>query len=311
MNDGNKSIASIAGNERPENEKAVKTSQQADAAPRPRPATIITGASHGIGRALADEFANAGCHLVLIARGRKELEKAAGEILKLHAAKEIEIFILPLDLTQPESCARGGQFLADNGLYCQHLVNCAGFGLAGPFHEQPAEELDRMVALNMAALTSLSRSFLPGMIERGEGGILNVASLGGLLPGPGQAAYYASKAYVISLSQALSWECWGAGVRISVLLPGPVRTRFHRVMGAKSALYIKAGGGISARRAAHMGFSGFMCGKNMIIPSILSALGSIAIKIIPHDLLMPLLAWFLRGRTRKAASGESKGDADG
>ena len=151
----------------------------------------------------------------------------------------------------------------------------------------------------MRALTDLSRQFLPDMLERGGGGILNIASMGGLLPGPYQAAYYASKAYVISLTKALSWEVWGTGVQISALAPGPVKTKFHARMGARSQLYIKSGGGISAARAARMGYSGFRCGKCLIIPGILSQMGAVALKIIPHDLLMPFMAWFLKARIKR------------
>jgi short-subunit dehydrogenase len=136
------------------------------------------------------------------------------------------------------------------------------------------------------------------MLARRDGGILNVSSLGGMVAGPYQAAYYASKAYVLSFTRALAWECLGRGVRISVLLPGPVRTEFHQRMGANHAFYMRLGAGIRPERVARMGYSGFMCGKQLIIPGLLGPFNALALKIIPHDLLLPVIGWFLAARSR-------------
>jgi len=259
------------------------------------PITIITGGSEGIGKALAFEFAQGGDDLLLIARNRQLLENTSREIRQQF---DVEVLSLSCDLVEPGFCAKIDQLLRTHNRYCQNLVNNAGFGLAGDFSRLDETAISDMIGLNVGALTTLSRHFLPDMLERGDGGILNVASMGGLLPGPYQAAYYASKAYVISLSKALSWEVWGTGVHICALAPGPVRTKFHARMGARSELYIKSGAGISAKRTARMGHSGFKCGKSLIIPGILSQMGALALKIIPHDLLMPVMAWFLKARTR-------------
>lgn len=260
-----------------------------------QPITIITGGSQGIGKALALEFAQGGYDLLLIARNEEQLEKAAIDIRERSDAK---VLILATDLSHVESCARVQAHLHNKNFYCQNLVNNAGFGLAGPFSSHKEEVIRSMIDLNVRALTDLSRHFLPDMLERGEGGILNVASMGGLLPGPYQAAYYASKAYVLSLTKALSWETWGTGVHVCALAPGPVKTGFHKAMGARSEIYIKSGAGISAKRTARMGYTGFICGKSLIIPGILSQLGAVALKIIPHDLLMPVMGWFLKARLK-------------
>ncbi len=267
-----------------------------------RPLTIITGGSEGIGKALAFEFAQGGFDLLLVARNQQNLQTAARAI---SAQYDVTVLTLVGDLIDPDTSSKITTFLEQQNHYCQFLVNNAGFGLAGDFARHDEAAIRDLVDLNVRALTDLSRQFLPDMLERGAGGILNVASMGGLLPGPYQAAYYASKAYVISLTKALSWELWGTGVRISVLAPGPVKTKFHGRMGARSDLYIQSGAGISATRAARMGYSGFMCGKCLIIPGILSQLGAIALKILPHDLLMPAMAWFLKARIKpKAKNGE-------
>ena len=257
------------------------------------PITLITGGSEGIGKALALEFAQGGFDLLLVARNKLRLEASAQEISQQF---DVKVLTLSCDLADLKECNKIEEFLTQEHLYCQNLVNNAGFGLAGDFSRHNESSIRELVDLNVRALTDLSRRFLPDMLERGDGGILNVASMGGLLPGPYQAAYYASKAYVISLTKALSWEVWGSGVHICALAPGPVRTKFHARMGARSELYIKSGAGISAKRTARMGYSGFMCGKSLIIPSILSQLGALALKIIPHDLLMPIMAWFLKAR---------------
>ena len=259
----------------------------------PAPVTIITGGSSGIGRALAFEFARDGNDLLLIARNQAALEQTA---TALRTENSIRVETLSIDLTEPEACQIIDQFLNQHHLYCRHLVNNAGFGYAGAFVKQDESELLAMLDLNIRMLTLLSHHFLPDMLARREGGILNVASLGALLAGPYQAAYYASKAHVLSLSRALSWECWGKGVRISVLVPGPVRTDFHRRMGAKNALYMRLGAGISAARVARIGYTGYMCGKSLIIPGYISQFNALALKFIPHDLLMPILGWFLRAR---------------
>ncbi len=257
------------------------------------PITIITGGSEGIGKALALEFAQGGFDLLLVARSQQRLETTAREI---SAAHDVKVLTFKCDLAAEDTSSKIVTFLAQNQHYCQNLVNNAGFGLAGTFARQDEAEIQQLVDLNVRALTVLSRHFLPDMLKRGGGGILNIASMAGLLPGPYQAAYYASKAYVISLTKALSWEAWGTGVQISVLVPGPVKTKFHARMRARSELYIKFGGGISPSRAARMGYSGFRCGKCLIIPGILSQFGALALKFIPHDLLMPFMAWFLKAR---------------
>ena len=214
------------------------------------PITIITGGSEGIGKGWRSNLRKEALNLLLVARNQQRLEKTASEI---SATNDIKILTLKCNLTNEDCGSKIATFLEQKHHYCQNLVNNAGFGLAGDFAKHDEVAIRDMVDLNVRALTDLSRQFLPDMLERGGGGILNIASMGGLLPGPFQAAYYASKAYVISLTKALSWEVWGTGVQISALAPGPVKTKFHARMGARSELYVKSGAGISAARAAPHG----------------------------------------------------------
>jgi short-subunit dehydrogenase len=258
-----------------------------------KPAVIVTGGSEGIGRALADEFAAAGHVLLLVARGRDRLEQAASELRRDFGA---EAHIAAIDLAAPDAVAQLDAALDASGLFCDYLVNNAGIGLGGPFAEQDAARLDRLVSLNVGALTALTRRHLPDMLERARGGVLNLASLGGLLPGPYQAAYYASKAYVVSLTEALAYENAGRGLRISAAVPGPVATRFHEKMGVASAHYLKLQTVPNPSAVARVIYSGFMGRRVLIAPGILVSFNFLAVKFIPHFILVPFIGWFLRQR---------------
>ncbi|MEJ2118128.1 MAG: SDR family NAD(P)-dependent oxidoreductase, partial [Alphaproteobacteria bacterium] len=175
-------------------------------------------------------------------------------------------------------------------------VNNAAIGIGGPFVEQDADHLMRLVALNIGALTALTRHFLPGMLKRQRGGVLNVASIGGLLPGPYQAAYYASKAYVMSLTEALAHEYAGLGVRIAAAAPGPVHTEFHKRMGVNAAHYLEMSGGMSAERAARLIYAGYICRRRVIVPGFFASLAAFAVRYIPHVVLVPFIGWLIKRR---------------
>lgn len=256
------------------------------------PYVVITGASEGIGRALATRFAEDGHALLLVARSAAPLEVAAGELRGRFKSK---VEICPVDLATAAGCARVEAQLVELGGFADILVNNAGIGLSGQFYGQSREDIARLCDLNMRSLTDLMRRFLPGMCVRGRGGILNVASFGGLIPGPHQAVYYASKAYVISLTEAVRFEARGEGVRIAVLLPGPVATKFHAKMGA-DASYYRLLGAHSAETIARSGYAGFMWGRTLIVPGFLLPFGWLGAKVIPHVLLLPLIGWLLKRR---------------
>jgi hypothetical protein len=182
------------------------------------------------------------------------------------------------------------------GLYADILVNNAGMGLGGPFAEQDSARLDALVRLNIGALTALTRRFLPDMLRRARGGVLNIASLGGLLPGPYQAAYYASKAYVVSLTEALAHENAGCGVRICAATPGPVATGFHAKMGVGNANYLKLQSVMNANSAARVIYSGFIGRRTLIAPGVMATFNFHAIGLIPHVILVPFIGWLLKQR---------------
>ena len=257
------------------------------------PVCVITGGSEGIGRHLANEFAARGHALLLIARRQAALDTAAAELRRDYPVK---VYTAAIDLTSLEPERAVAAALAANALYAEILVNNAAFGMGGRFAELDAARLETMRKLNVDAPTALTRTFLPPMLRRGRGGILNLGSIGGLVPGPYQAGYYASKAYVVSLTEALAHENAGRGVLISVAAPGPVETQFHRRMGTKNAFYVRLFRLMTPARAARVIVSGFMGRRTVIVPGLLPSFNAFAVRVIPHAVLVPFIGWFLKQR---------------
>jgi short-subunit dehydrogenase len=263
------------------------------AAAQLKPATVVTGGSRGIGLALARRFAKAGHDVLILARGNGPLEEAAAAIERDFS---VQALALAIDVTETDAPQRIDAHLAARGYYVDNLVNCAGVGLAGPFDQHGEREVMRLIDLNVTALTRLMHHVLPGMLARGRGGVMNVASLGGLAPGPYQAAYYASKAYVISLSEAIAAETAGEGVRVTALAPGPVNTAWHERAGAETALYRTLVPAASAASVARAGYLGYLFGLRVVVPGLINPFLALALKIIPHRIMVPFIAWLLRPR---------------
>jgi len=260
-----------------------------------RPMVVVTGGSEGIGLALARRFAAAGNDLVLVARRPEPLREAADRI---RAEFKVEAVAVPVDVTSPGAIPTIEAALTAQRAYADILINSAGMGLAGPFHGQAPEAIMQLIDLNVRALTALSRHFLAGMRVRGRGGILNLASLGGYAPGPNQAVYYASKAYVLSFSEAVAAEVAGQGVRISALAPGPVNTRFHARMGAEQALYRYLVMPSSAEGVARAGYRGFALGWRVIVPGLFNPFLALAMRVLPHRIVIPIVGVLLKQRGR-------------
>jgi short-subunit dehydrogenase len=256
-----------------------------------KPLVVVTGGSEGIGYALARRFAAAGSDVMLVARRPEPLREAAERI---RADYGVEAVAVPADVTAPDAIATIEAALAARGAYADVLINSAGIGLAGPFLGQAPEEVARLLDLNVGALTSLTRHFIAGMRVRGRGGVLNLGSIGGYGPGPNQAVYYASKAYVHSFSEAIAHETAGQGVRVTVLAPGPVNTRFHARMGAEHALYRYFVAPGSAEAVARAGYLGFALGLRLVVPGILNPFFALALRILPHRIVIPIVGLLLR-----------------
>jgi hypothetical protein len=225
--------------------------------------TLITGASAGIGAHLARIFAANDHRVVLVARRAERLSALAEEIVNAGGAPPV---VIACDLERPDSCDIIAGDLAAQNLEVDYVVNNAGFGLVGPACELDREQQLAIIDVNVRALTDLSLRFCDSIIRHG-GGILNVASIAGYLPGPYMAVYYASKAYVLSFTEALHQELSHKGVKVTVLCPGPVPTEFQQragvVPGLDSRLLNR-----SAEAVALAGYRGLMAGRRVVLPSI-------------------------------------------
>lgn len=260
-----------------------------------RPAVVVTGASRGIGFAIARRFAAGGHIVVLVAREKEPLEEAAQSVRAASGAQAIGV---ALDVTDAQFPERLEGELTRHGLFLDGLVNNAGLGLAGRFEDAAPEALESMIALNITALTRLCRHALEPMLARGQGFILNVASLGAFVPGPYQAAYYASKSYVVSLTEAMAEEAAGRGVRIAVVAPGPVATGFHAAMGASGALYAKFLPHMTPETVARSACRGLVLGRRVIVPGLAGPILAYAVRVLPRPISRPLMAILLKPRAR-------------
>jgi short-subunit dehydrogenase len=265
-----------------------------------RPVTLITGASAGIGVALARVFAREGHQLALVARREDRLRALADEITAKGPRRPI---VIRDDLTKPGSSARLRDALAEHGAEPQYVVNNAGFGLIGRAANRDRAEQLAMIDLNVRTLTELSLAYV-NSVERHRGGILNVGSMAGFLPGPGMAVYYATKAYVLSFSEALHSELKPRGIRVIALCPGPVPTEFAGRAGIKEGLAPDLLTQ-SAEAVAEAGYRGLMRGQRTVIPGLLNKIGILGVRIAPRGAV--LRAIDKRQKRRKAEKGPAPG----
>lgn len=257
-----------------------------------RDITLVTGASGGIGAGLARVFARHGHDLALVARSGDKLDQLADEIA---ASGRPRPLVIVEDLASAGAVTRVAALLDQAGARVSILVNNAGYGLAGAAARQPASELLGMVDLNVRALLDLTLHFLPGIIAA-KGKILNVASIASYFPGPGMAVYYATKAFVASLSRALSQELKSAGVTVTVLNPGPVDTGFQTRAGFKKIKSLKDIRGVSALSVAEAGYDGLMAGKRAVVPGLGNKLATLIVPLVPDAVVLPIIARFQDGR---------------
>jgi uncharacterized protein len=249
--------------------------------------TLITGASAGIGAELARVFASNGHRLAIAARRADRLKALAAEIA---ASGRRAPIVIPCDLEAADAGDKIAQALAAEGLEVEFIVNNAGFGLMGQ-----AVELDRpgqlgIVDVNVRALTDLSLRFADSVI-RNRGGILNVASIAGFLPGPGMAVYYASKAYVLSFTEALRGELGRKGVRVTALCPGPVPTEFQDRAGFEPG-FDSAILNVSAAKVADAAYRGLMANKRAVLPGFGIKIVPLMLRLFPRGFILAAVAKF-------------------
>jgi short-subunit dehydrogenase len=256
---------------------------------------LITGASSGIGYELSKLFAREGNDVILVARSHEKLEAVAGE-LKGNAT------VIPADLAAPEAAQALYKKLLETERRVDVLVNNAGFGSVGPFVETKLEDEQQMIQVNITALVTLSRLFLPGMLLRKSGGILNVASTASFQPGPYMATYYATKAFVLSFSHAIAEEAARENVTVTALCPGPTLTQFQQRAGVQysplfSSRLMKV---MSAADVAQAGYDGFRAGKRVIVPGFRNKVTSFGTRLFPTWLAGKLAGKINQNKQRSA-----------
>jgi short-subunit dehydrogenase len=251
---------------------------------------VVTGASSGIGREIARQLARRGHGLTLVARRQERLRALADEVAADHG---VRAEVVGADLT--DAAARAGVLdaVAAAGLVPDVLVNAAGLSTVGPVHRNDPEAELAMIRTDVEAVAHLCSLVLPGMVERDAGAILNVASTAAFQPMPGQAGYAASKAFVVSYSQALRGELRGTGVTVTALCPGPVATEFAESAGfdpdeAEAALPKFMW--LPAEEVAAAGVEGLAKGRAVVIPGVANRVGAVGARLAPRSLLVPILA---------------------
>jgi uncharacterized protein len=249
--------------------------------------TLITGASAGIGTELARVFASNGHRVALVARRADRLAALAGEIT---AAGGTAPIVIPCNLEQSDAGDKIAAALAAAGVEVEYVVNNAGFGLFGCAIELDRAEQLNIIAVNIRAMTDLSLRFSDSLI-RHRGGILNVGSIAGFLPGPGMAVYYASKAYVLSFTEALRQELASRGVRVTALCPGPVPSEFQARAGFKPG-FDSAILNISASDVAQQGYRGLMADKRAVLPGLGIKIVPLLLRLFPRGFILAAVGRF-------------------
>jgi uncharacterized protein len=255
---------------------------------------LVTGASTGIGYEFTKLFARQGYALVMVARDHQALQRVAEELTRDY---NISVRLIRKDLSLPGSATDIFDELHRQSIHVDVLINNAGFGTYGPFGETDLQTEVAMMQLNIVALTELTKLFLLEMLAKGEGKILNVASTAAFQPVPLMAVYYATKAYVLSFSEALARELNGSGVTVSVLCPGPTRTEFQRRVGIKGTKLFDALS-MDAATVAKVGYQGLMKGRTVVIPGLMNRLIASGIRFVPRSLVTGVLRKVQKGRAK-------------
>ncbi len=247
-----------------------------------RKTALITGASGGIGLELARLFARDGYNLVLVARGEDKLDHVKTQLEK---RRGISVRTIPKDLADPRAPEEIFNELEQADVQIDVLVNNAGYAMFDPFIEMDTKRVLDMLQVNIMALTHLSRLFLPGMVQRGHGRVLNLGSTASFLPGPLMACYYASKAYVLSFSEAIANEMHGTGVTVTALCPGPTETGFQKRASIEDSRLIKGRRIMGAATVARTGYKALMAGKPLVIPGLSNKLIPLMARISPRGIV--------------------------
>lgn len=247
---------------------------------------LITGATTGIGYELAKLFARDRYDLILVARDEARLIKVGGELKEKHG---VSVKVVTKDLSLPGAPQEIFSELERQSVMPDVLVNNAGYGTWGPFADSDLSVQIGMIQVNVIALTQLTRLFLPALISRKQGRILNVSSTAGFQPGPLMAVYYATKAFVLSFSEALANELQGTGVTVTVLCPGPTATEFQRRAGVQHFKFFTGRSAMTAEKAARAGYRALMQGRALVIPGIRNKFLAFSERLLPRTLIIGIV----------------------
>lgn len=254
-----------------------------------RGTVLITGATGGFGREFARQFGTEGYSLLLTGRNEEKLRELRENLIKMGVSAEIWTF--PLDLGEKNAPKRLFDYAAQHHIKVEILVNNAGFGDFGPFADCDWEKQEEMVQVNVTSLTRLCRLFLPEMLERGSGSILNVSSIGAFQAGPMVSVYYATKAYVLSFTEALAVELKGTGVKVLALCPGPTDTGFARRANMKNSGLFKKMDEKGAEKVVKSAIHALKRGKVIAVPGLLNQVGAFAVKLAPRAVVRNAVAF--------------------
>jgi short-subunit dehydrogenase len=257
-----------------------------------RPLAVVTGASSGIGADLARELARHGHDLVLTARRTEPMLALADELKTLGAASTV----ISADLSKPGAGAALARDFDARGLTIDVLVNNAGLGAGGPFHESDPARVSEMLYVNVVALTELTRALLPAMVKRRGGRVMLVASTASFQPGPSMAVYCASKAFVLSFGEAISYELRGTGVTVTSLCPGPTRTEFTDVANTGSSMLFEGPGAavMTSAEVARQGYRAMASGKRVHIAGLMNKVIAASGRFSPHAISLPVTSAILK-----------------
>jgi short-subunit dehydrogenase len=256
---------------------------------------LVTGASGGLGADMARLLGARGARVLLVARR----ERALGEVAEAVRQRGGQAAVFVADLEAPDAAAALVDRVEAAGEAVDVLVNNAGFGVVGPFLTASPDEAEGMTALNVTAPTGLARRLLPGMVARGCGGVLTVASIAAFTPAPGFAVYAATKAYALAFSEALAFELRGTGAHATCLCPGPVRTGFAERAGMSDRFFA---GALPSERVARAGLDGLAAGRRRVVPGWTNKAQTAATRLVPPGLLLRAAERMLRPATADGTS---------
>lgn len=245
---------------------------------------LITGGSVGIGAALAEVFAAHGHDLILVSRNRGKLEQRGRQIQETFG---VQVTCLPEDLADPAGAKRLHEAVTERNLDVHYLVNNAGVGLYGKFATTDLDAELKMIQLNVTSVVDLTKRFLPSMIERKSGRILNVASIAAFLPGPWMSVYYATKAFLLSFSQAIDYELKPCGISVTTLCPGPTESEFKMRAGSQRSRLFQAFL-MDTPRVARVGYAAMMKGQAVAIPGLRNKVIPVAVRFVPRPMIATL-----------------------